>query len=400
MRALLLLAGGAAWALSLDEARATATDQAVAVEQARATRDAAEARAWVATAEGLPAVVGFGSVNTGAGFTAFGFPRPVQTQAGAGVRGSWTLISPAAWGAARAARQTASGQGAMVAWAMVEARRSATSAFSATRGAQDVVTALEQGQADAERAAEAVSAQVQAGLRPPADGARASAEAAALKADLAAARGTAQARCAELQALLRMEITASCTLDGPGAEQPAEGPGAHPALTAAQATLGASGAARSAATGALLPTLSADGTAAWYTTDEGGGGAGWSTGLDLSVPLMASGAAARGIAAARAEEAVARLSLEDQERALRVALASADARLRGAREARRARVAARDAADAALQLVAERYANGLSPLTDWVDARRQRDAARVAFALAEAELGAAIAELEAARGVH
>jgi outer membrane protein TolC len=397
---LLLLVAGSAWALSLEEVRATATDQAVAVEQARATRDAAEARAWVATAEGLPAVVGFGSVNTGAGFTAFGFPRPVQTQAGAGVRGSWTLISPAAWGAARAARQTATGQGAMVGWAMVEARRSATGGFSATRGAQEVVRALEQGEEDAKRAAEGVGAQVEAGLRPHADAARAAAEVAALQADLAAARGAAEARCAELQALLRMEITTACELEGPGPERAADGPGAHPAMAAARATLGAAGASRSAATGGLLPTLSADGTAAWYTTDEGGGGAGWSTGLDLTVPLMASGAAARGVAAARAEEAVARLSLEDQERALRVALASADARVRAAREARRARRVAGDAADAALELVAERYANGLSPLTDWVDARRQRDAARVALAQAEAELGIAIAELEAARGVH
>jgi outer membrane protein TolC len=400
MSAVLLLLAGTAWALTLDEARATATDQAVAVEQARANRDAAAARAWMANAESLPAIVGFGSVNTGAGFTAFGFPRPVQTQAGAGVRASWTLLSPAAWGAARAARQTATGQDAMVAWAMVEARRAATAGFSAARGAQDVVAALETARDDAATAADAVQGQVAAGLRPGADAARATAEVAALEADLAAARGAATARCAELQALLRQPVDGACSLDGPGPEAPVDGPASHPALDAARATLGAQQGAQAAATGAVLPSLTGSGTAAWYTTNEGGGGAGWSTGLDLTVPLTSVGAGARGIAAAKAETAVAELALEDQERALRVALASADARLVAAREALRARVKSQAAADAALQLTGERYANGLAPLTDWIDARRQRDTAAVARANAAAELGAAVAELEAARGVR
>ncbi len=400
MTPVLLLVSGTAWSLTLDEARSRATDQAVAVEQARAHRDAAAARAWVASAESLPAVVGFGSVNTGSGFTAFGFPRPVQTQAGAGVRATWALLSPRAWGAATAARQTAIGQEAMVAWAMVEARRSATAGFTAVRGSQAVLDALETAQADAAQAADAVRAQVAAGLRPEADAARAGAEEAGLAADVAAARGAATARCAGLEALLRLPITGVCPLTGPGPGDAEHGPASHPALDAARATLGAQLGAQAAAAGQLLPTLSGTGTAAWYATDEGAGGLGWSTGIDLTVPLTTLGASARGVAAARAETSVARLALEDQDRALRVALAAADARVHAAREALSARAQSREAAGSALTLVGERYRNGLAPLTDWIDARRQRDNAAIAHAEAEAEFGSAIAELEAARGVR
>ena len=396
----LLLLSGMAWALGLDEVRATATQQAVAVEQARAARDAASARAWIATAESLPSVVGFGSVNTGAGFTAFGFPRPVQTQAGAGVRASWTLLSPSAWGAARAARQTATGQDAMVAWAMVEARRAATTGFSETRGAQAVLDALATARDDAAEAADAVRGQVEAGLRPAADAARAEAELATLEAELAAARGDARTRCAALLALLRQPVEDDCVLEGPDPGPPEVGPSSHPALDAARATLGARRGSEAAARGQVLPSLQGTGSAAWYTTDQGGGGVGWSTGLDLSVPLLAAGAGAKGIAAARAETAVVELALEDQERALRVALASAEARLAAASAAHQARARALEAAEAALALTGARYANGMAPLTDWVDARRQRDAASVARARSTAELGSAIAELEAARGVH
>lgn len=400
MTALLLMASGAAWGLTLDEARSRATDQAVAVEQARAHRDAAAARAWVASAESLPAVVGFGSLNTGSGFTAFGFPRPVQTQAGAGVRATWALLSPSAWGAATAARQTAIGQEAMVAWSMVEARRSATAGFTAVRGSQAVLHALDTARADAAQAADAVRAQVAAGLRPEADAARAAAEEAGLEADVAAARGTAAARCASLEALLRQPITGICSLTGPGPGNAGDGPASHPALDAARATLGAQLGTQAAAAGRLLPMLSSTGTAAWYATDEGAGGPGWSTGIDLTIPLTTLGAGARGVAAARAETSVARLALEDQERALRVALAAAEARVLAARQALSARAQSREAAGSALTLVAERYRTGLAPLTDWIDARRQRDNAAVAQADAEAELGAAIAELEAARGVR
>lgn len=395
----LLLAVLPVHALSLDEARDGATRQAIAVEQARAQRDAAQSRAWSATADNLPAVVGFASANTGSGFTAFGFPRPVQTQAGAGVRGSWALLSPADWGAASAARQTALGQSALLDWAVVEARRAATEGWSATQAAQITVAALEQAQQDADKAAAAVADLVAAGLRPPADAARATAEAADVQAQLATARWQSTARCMELNALLRRDTFAACDLDEGAVPAPAEGPSAHPALRAARATLAAARGEVLVATGAVAPRLDGDGTAAWYTTSEESGGFGWSAGLELTVPLMASGAGAANRAAARSDQAVAELALEDQERALRVALSSAEARLRAADQSLDARSAGLAAAAEALRLVSQRYDAGVAPLTDWLDARRQRDLAAVALAAAVAERGAAVAAVESARGV-
>ena len=54
------------------------------------------------------------------------------------------------------------------------------------------------------------------------------------------------------------------------------------------------------ATGALLPSLSADGQVAWYQTDNGSG-VGWNAGLDLTVPLLAGGSGVAGTRAAAAE---------------------------------------------------------------------------------------------------
>jgi outer membrane protein TolC len=82
-----------------------------------------------------------------------------------------------------------------------------------------------------------------------------------------------------------------------------------------------------------------------------------------------------------------------------VALATAEARYEAALVGLTAREQARAAAAAGLTLLEQRYDNGLAPLTDWIDARRQRDAAAVALAQARGELGAALAQLEAARGV-
>ena len=397
--ALGLLVGGPAWALDLEAARRQVTAQAISVEQARARRDAAQARAWVATADNLPRVVGFVSGSTGAGFTAFGFPRPVQRQLGAGVRGTWALLSPADWGGAAAARQSAVGQAAVLDWAIVEARRAATAGYTAALAARDVAEALAQARDDASRAEQAVAAQVAAGLRPPADAARAKAERAALDADHAAAAWQQRARCAELQALLRASPTAPCALTTGPLPTPRDGPAAHPALRAAEATLAAARGDVAAVTGAIAPRLDASGTTAWYATDGSGGGLGWSAGLDLTVPLVASGAGARARGAAQADASVAALALEDQERALRVALATAEARFEAAQVGLAAREQARAAAAAGLTLLEQRYDNGLAPLTDWIDARRQRDAAAVALAQARGELGAALAQLEAARGV-
>lgn len=390
----------AAEPLTLDEVRGRAVQQAIAVEQARASRDLARAGSGGARGELLPSVVGFGSLSTGAGLTAFGFERPASTQLGAGLQGTWTLLDPASWSAAAAARQDLAAREHLLDWAEVDARRTATRAFAAVLAAQASRTALEGAAADAERSAESVVALVGAGLRPTADGAQARAEAAVLRARLADAEAALVARCAELQALLREPVDGDCRVVPPGAwEAPAPGPAAHPALAAAEALVRGARAGRDAATGARLPSLGADGTLAWYQADDQGG-LGWSAGLDLSVPLFTGGSGVAGSRAAAAELRLAELDLEDQERALRAALASAEARLEAARSARAARAEALEAAGEALVLVQARYDAGVASLTALLDARRTRDEAAVQLAVVTAAEGEALAEVEAARGVR
>lgn len=384
--------------LTLTEARAVASEQAVAVERARALADAASADAWAATAGALPSVTGFASASTGAGFTAFGFERPVTTQLGLGAQGSWALLSPADWAAARAARRGAVGQEAMVRWAMVEARRDATAAFAATLAAQRQEDALVSATENARDNLSAVSELVAAGLRRPVDESLARSEMTAREADRLAASWTAQARCAELMALLRGEVGAPCELLGPAWSEPVDGPAAHPALQAAEAALSEAAALRGQSVVSLLPSVSANGVAAWYAADDGGG-PGWSAGLEMSAPLTTSGAGRAGVQIAAARERVAALALEEQERSLRVALVSAEARHDAALSALDARRAALEAAREAASLSDEGYREGFVSQTALLAARQARDAAAVALTRAEAELGIALGELEAARGV-
>lgn len=391
------LAGAAP--LTLEEARSIAVEQAIAVERASAARDAARADAWSATAGALPAVTGFASANTGAGFTPFGFERPVATQYGVGARGSWALLAPSDWAAARAARRGLDGQEAMVRWAMVEARRDVTAAYAAALGAAGQRDAMTRAAADAARSADAVASLSDAGIRPRADAALARADAAALEADRLAAEWSVDARCAELMALLRQDVSQPCELAPASWEPPGHGPSAHPALEAARAALAQAGALRGQSISALLPSVDATGTAAWYATDAGSVGAGWSAGLELTAPVLASGAGRAGVQAADAGERIAALELEDQERALRAALFGSEARHTAAISALAARREALDAAEGALDRVDEAYRSGFADLTDLLTARRARDTAAVALALADTELGAALAELEAARGV-
>ena len=117
------------------------------------------------------------------------------------------------------------------------------------------------------------------------------------------------------------------------------------------------------------------------------------------MPLFAGGALQGSIRAASARLRAARAEVVDQERQLDTARVSADARWRAARAELDARREADDAAAEAFELVDERYRNGLAGVTAWLDARRARDRARVDLANAAAELGSALAEVEAAHGV-
>ena len=76
------------------------------------------------------------------------------------------------------------------------------------------------------------------------------------------------------------------------------------------------------------------------------------------------------------------------------------ARLAAARARLESLEAALGSADEALRLVEERYDAGLEDISVWLQARRTRDLAAVAFARGQADLGRAIAEVEAALGAY
>lgn len=390
---------GLALALDLEEVRDRAERAAIAAERAEAERTIAKAGFVQSVAGSLPAVTGFASVSTGQGFTSFGFERPVQTQTGIGARGSWVLISPAQWAAAHSARQALVGRTAMLGWARVNARRDATIRYATAWAAARELEARERAAADADEAARAVQALVEAGLRPGADAARAKADALTAKAELDTARFRATAACAELLALIRDDPDGRCELDTPEWAEPRGGPSTHPALDASKAALAGAKAGTWSSASGLGPTVTASGTAAWYATDGGVGGFGWNAGAEAAMPLFGAGSGWAQVFASEAEARAAALDLEEQERALRVALKSATARHEAALSALEARSAALEATERALELVTERYRTGTAALTEWMDARRSRDAAAVALAAADAEVGTALAELEAARGV-
>ncbi|MCB9741167.1 MAG: TolC family protein [Alphaproteobacteria bacterium] len=390
----------AAWALDLDEAREAAVRQSLDVERAAAQAEAARADAGVAVSSTLPSVAGFATANTGAGYTSFGFPRPVKSQYGVGLQASWTVVDPAAWTAAAAARRSAEGQEAMAEWAMVQARREATVLYTATRSAQAEREAWGRAVEDAQEATRATASLVDAGMRPASDLAQLRAAEAIARSRLADAEGRAAARCAELMGLLREPATGPCslepTLDLEAAPRPDR---AHPALRAASAAQLASRAGLRSTMLSYGPSVDLSATAAQYLVTGGEPGPGWSAGVSLSVPLVASGMGVQAWKGADAELREATLALEAQERDLEVAQLSAQAQLDAARASLAAQRAASEAADEALRQVDERYRAGLTGVTEWLDARRVRDDAAAGLAQAEAALGAAVAELEAATGV-
>ena len=393
--------GESSLSVDLDQARRRAQERAASLEIARAEEDAARARARLAAGQALPTVTGFASLNVGAGLTPFGFERPVPWQGGVGVQGSWTIVDPAQWVAAMAARRTAKGREAMRAWSEAQARRDVTVAYADVLAAMQVVDGLEQSAEDAARAAAAVEERVAAGTRPPADGPRAQADALDLRAQAEAARGELAAACATLQGLLDAEIDGRCTVrevDWAG-DAPAEGPVVHPALEAATEASRAASATATSATLGQLPTLSAEGQAAQYAVPTSNG-AGWSATVQLNVPLTAPTTGAADIAAARADRLRAEGAQEQQRRDLLVALVQSEARLEAARRALEARTAGEEAAERAWDRVDARFQEGLEDLTTWLAARRARVQAQVARAQAEAAVGIAIAEVEAARGVR
>lgn len=398
---LLLLLPGlvAAEPLSLDEARARVERDALTVALARWDREAARADVARWTGAALPTIAGFVDMNAGAGLTPAGFPRPVATQAGVGVRGSVRLLDPSTWAAAAAARRSLRGQEATVDWSRVQAREQATALFAMVVAEQAVASALEEARWSAEEDATAVAELVRAGLRPPSDGSRTEAQVLDLQARAAQAGGAARAACAALQDLMATEVDGMCALAPLPDSRPAEGPSVHPALVSAQEAVRAARASKLSAVGAQLPVVEATGQAALWSI-PGGGGPGWAIGLGVDLPLRIINEGRGEVMAANAATSRASESLAGQERALNAARVAAEAQLQSADAAVVARVGGVDAAVAALRMVQERYRAGLADVSALLDARRAEVDARVALERARAARWAALAAVESARGVR
>lgn len=395
------LVPGLAAELDLEDARIRADEQAVAVEIARAETEAAEARARAAVGQSLPELTAFADVTLGRGYTPFGFERPIPWQAGAGVRGSWALLHPTRWSAARAARRTARGQAALLDWTRAQARRDVTSAYAEVQAATRVAEGLTRSAEDARQAADAVSELVAAGLRPPADASRARADAEDLAAQAAVASGERVAACARLQAVLVQTIDGDCAVR-PVAwvdQEPGTADGTHPAIEAATQAALAARSQSSAATWTHLPSLTANGTAAEYVVPERSG-PGWSATLSIGVPLTWPTRGAAEITAAQADALRASLQRTRARQDLEVSRVSAEARWQAARRTLAARQSGLRAATDAWERVDARFTQGLVDLTTWLDARRSRVDAELSLARAQADLGIALAELELARGVR
>jgi len=394
-----LLSVALAGPVDLEAARARAQELAVAVGRAEAEAQRRRGVSWQSVSGTLPQVELFANASTGQGLTSFGFERPVAVQAGAGVTGSWTLVSPSAWAGAVAARHSVRGAEALLAWARVTARRDATVAVADLWAAQQELVAWQRAASDADEALQAVEGLVAAGLRPTADAARSRAVAAQLVAEEVAAEGRVVGSCARLQALLREEVSGRCEPVEVPEVSAAAGEGAHPAVVAAEQALAAARAERSSAMLDRGPTLGATGTAAHYVAGDADG-FGWSAGLEATLPLISGGAGHGALVGATAARDDAALALEAQQLDLAAATVQAEASLQAARAALDALEQAEAAAEEALTLVDARYREGLEGLEAWVAARRARDDAVVALARGRGAWLAALAEVESVRGVR
>ena len=387
--------------LTLEDARREAEQNALEVALAR--WDVEFARAEVArwTGAALPDVAGFVNLSVGAGLTQVGFQRPIAGLAALGVQGSVRLFDPATWAAAAAAHRTRRGAEALVDWARARARQQVTELYTSVRLEQAIAESLDRAARSAEEDAAAVEELVRAGLRPTSDGARTRAEALDLRARAIEARGRQVAACASLQDLMARAIDGVCPLAPvPADAQPEEQVGTHPALVAAQEALAEAKTQQISAVGAQLPSVEASGTAAHYQPQGQQGGFGWNLGLGIQVPLRAVTEGRGEVMGAAAARGAAEESLAGQERSLDAARISAEAEWEAAAAAVRAREGGVEAAAAALLLVQERYRAGLADVSALLDARRAEVDAEVGLLQARARRWAALAALEAARGVR
>ncbi|MEN0063510.1 MAG: TolC family protein [Myxococcota bacterium] len=396
---------GSAYGIDLGEARRASAQRAIGVQRQQAALDRARGERLASLANTLPQVRLFAAATTASGPNLIG--RFTSRQLQGGITGSWRLVDPSSWGAAAAARSTVRGETALLDWTRAMARRDATVAFASAVSAVEVAAALREAEEDALEASDGIRSLADAGLRPRADAVQAQALAASLTAERVAAEGEIGATCAALQAQMGVTVDGHCDLDAPETwPEPVTSDVVHPAIRSAEAALTAARRARGASVAQLAPTIvgTAEASQGVGTAEVGDnaldlGGLSLSAGLRAEVPLMASGATVAAMQQATAERGAAEVALDEQQRLLDSGRVAAEARYQAALASVDASTQSLLAAREALVLVEARYEQGLTDLTTLLEARRTRDRALVALAVARAEQGRALGELEVNRGV-
>lgn len=410
-------------AFDLEACRRSARDLHPRLAAARAQAAAAEARKAIAFSGFLPSLSAEGSFTAvrGAGGQASSRPAGVElspTLLGAPDYEVWGVgltLKQTIWDfgrtlhghAAAAATQEAAEQDAQALLETLDVE--AEAAFRTAMAADELVVAMEEASARAASHLARARARTEVGLRPRYDVSRAEVELSNAALALVAAKNARELARAQLaNACGLAELPADGALVVPAARAAPELPSLEQAIAealarrseiaAAQARVEAAERALSAARALHLPSLVATGTVNYRGSDIQDLGGNWSALLQVNVPLLAGGADAARVREAEANLALARASLENTRRLVRLDIESAFLAMREAGARMAAAKALEVSASEGMQLAEVRYETGSGDALELADAQAAFASARATSVRATLDASVAAARLERALG--
>jgi outer membrane protein len=391
-------------ALGLEEVVRTALQNQPRLRQARASRDAASARAESARAPLLPQVRGAASLewtttNPPRGERAVGASATLsQVLLDAGQLQRWRAASASTLALESSERATA-----------LQIAADARSAFFAARAARDLVEVTREALTNEEAHLRQVQAFVEVGTRPEIDLAQArAARANAAVSAIQAENGYDTARAALLQAMgveraSDFDVGDDVLPPVEGEDAPldalvAEAAAARPELAAFRDEERAQELARSAARAGWLPTVGAQTGLVAQGPSPADAAAYWSTSVTLGWSFFQGGATRAAVR--QAEAALASLRAQEDQFRQQIRLEIEEARLavRASRASLAASAEALAAARDRLRLAEGRYQAGAGSIIELGDAQVASAAAAAQRVRAEYDLAAARAQLLRALG--
>ncbi len=410
-------------AFDLEACRSSARDQHPRLAAARAQAAAAEARKAIAFSGFLPSLSAEGSFTAVRGAGGQASLRPAGTEPSTSLLGAPDYE---VWGAGLTLRQTiwdfgrtlhAHGAAAAAQQAAEQDERilletldvEAEAAFRTAMAADQLVVAMEEASARAASHLARASARTEVGLRPRYDVSRAEVEVSNAALALVAAMNARELARAQLaNACGLAELPADRPLVVPPARAVPELPKLEEALAdalsrrseiaAAQARVEAAERALSASRALHLPSLAATGTVNYRGSDIQELGGGWSALVQLNVPLLAGGADSARVREAEANLALARASLENTRRLVRLDIESAFLAMREAGARMAAAKALEVSASEGMQLAEVRYETGAGDALELADAQAAFASSRATTVRAALDASVAAARLERALG--